>query len=128
MTVHAKASLRIMGEFDIESLSREIGLTASYSHKKGEIGRIRGAFNSDMWRISAPLDKDLPLQQHLEWLVEQMQGRYEVLERVKQFAKIDIFCSITSGEQGGFSLSPKALSIFNDLQINMEVSLILMDE
>ena len=117
-----------MGEFDVEALSQEIKLTASYSHKKGDIGQIKTVFDSDMWSISAPLDRNVPLQQHLEWIVEQMQNRYEVLERVKRFAKIDVFCSVTSGEQGGFSLSPKALSIFHHLQINLEVSLILQSE
>ena len=127
MKTYSKVSLRIMGDLDIESLTKEFGIKPSYSHKKGEIGPIQTVFDSDMWSVSAPLDDDLPLNNHLVWLVERLESQYHILKGLKTYAKIDVFCSFTSGEQGGFSLSPKALSIFHDLEINMEVSLILSE-
>jgi hypothetical protein len=117
-----------MGEFDVASLSEALALEPSYSHKKGVVGQIQTVFDSDMWSLKAPLDRTLPLEKHLEWLVDQFESRYEILKRIKTYAKIDVFCGITTGEQSGFSLSPKALSIFRDLEINLEVSLILSDE
>jgi hypothetical protein len=112
-----------MGEFDIASLSKDLGCEPTYSHKKGEIGQIRTVFESDMWSLTAPVDDSAPLEEHMMWLVEQLEDRYEALAKIKAYAKMDVFCSFTSGEQ---SFPPAALC--HDLQINMEFSLILLDE
>lgn len=128
MTNSSKASLRILGDLDLETLSQEIGFSPSYSHKRGDLGQIGTTFDSDLWMLSAPLDCSLPLNQHLEWLVQQLEPRYSILEKVRTAARIDVFCRVTLSEQGGISLSPKAMSIFHYLQINLEVSLILQSE
>jgi hypothetical protein len=93
-------------------------VTLKGSKRLGEI------ITTNVWGLRSPLDGDRPLQDHLEWLVEELRPRYERLGKIKSSARIDVFCSLTSPEQSGLSLSPKALSIFHDLQINMEVSII----
>jgi hypothetical protein len=126
MTTLSEASLRIMGDLDLGALTRDIGLTPTYSHKKGNTGPIQTVFETDMWRIETPIDRSLPLEKHLIWFVEQFEKRYEILRKLAHRHQVDIFCSVTTGEQSGLSLSPRALSIFHDLQIGMEVSLILL--
>lgn len=128
MTVRSKASLRIYGELDLEAITDEIGFSPSYSHRKGDVGQIKTVFETDMWSLAAPLARTERLDRHLEWLVDRLQNRYEVLERIKAHANVDVFCSVTAAEQDGFSLSPKAMSIFHHLQIEMEISLILGTE
>jgi hypothetical protein len=123
--MRATASLRIKGSLDQNAISKALDLQPDYCHSKGESGSIETVFDSDMWIVRSPLDKDRPLEDHLEWLVELMEPRYESLIAIKKNARVDIFCAVTAGEQDGFSLRPKALSIFSILQIDLEVSLIL---
>lgn len=126
--LNTRVSLRIIGEFNIEDISQELGLMPSYVNRKGEKDRFGEVFNSNIWVITAPLNKSESPEKHLEWLVEQFEGRYNVLRKMQTSSKIDIFCGLTSIDQSGFSFSSKTLSIFQNLQINLEVSLILLSE
>jgi uncharacterized protein DUF4279 len=121
----ADAALRIHGDLNLDEISQRLEMKPSYSHKKGEVGRIGRVFEFDMWSMKSPLENRMPLGKHLEWISETFEGKYEILQAIKLRAKIDVFCWVTSGEQDGFSLSPKALRIISALEIPMEVSLIL---
>lgn len=126
--LNTRISLRIIGEFNSEDISEELGLSPSYVNRKGEKDRFGEIFDSDIWVITSPLGKSESPQKHLEWFVEQFENRYDILRKIKNSSKIDIFCGLTSIDQSGFSLSPKTLSIFQDLEINLEVSLILLSD
>ena len=123
----SKASLRIISDRDLEHVSKQLGLTPSSFNKKGEINIIGRIQQTNVWGISSPLDTLLPLEDHLKWLAELVSDKKSTIEQIKRYANVDVFCSITANEQDGFSLSPKALSVFVDLQVDMEVSLILAD-
>jgi hypothetical protein len=126
--MRSKASLRVIGEFDGDALSQQLGLDPSSYTRKGDKNRLGETLEWDIWRLSSPLDKNLPLEEHLAWLIETLEPHYESLKQITPDARVDVFCSITANEQDGFSLSPRALSIFSDLKIKMEVSLILGSE
>lgn len=57
-----------------------------------------------------------------------IKDKYDNLREIKKFASIDVFCGLTSIDMNSFLLSPQALSIFHELQIGLEVSLILFDD
>lgn len=127
MSISSFVSLRIIGQLNIEELSHKLNLQPSNTHKKGEKDKIGRPFDTDLWSFRVQSNPGESLREQLELLVDTFEGKYKAIEEIKSRAKIDVFCSVTSTEQGGFSLSPKGLSIFQDLEINMEVSLILKD-
>lgn len=124
--INAKAGLRIMGVgLNLAAISHNLGIDPTYSHKEGDHINSREKQNQDMWILDSPLDKKKSLDEHLRWLVKHLSNHYDYLKSLKPVAKIDIFCSYTSeGEQAGFSLSPKSLSVFVELGIKLELSLI----
>ena len=128
MAVDSFVSLRIIGELDIDQLSEQLGIQPSDSHKAGEKDMIGRPYEDDMWTFTIKKPKRNALEKQLEMLVDTLRSKYGTLEEIKSNAKVDVFCAVTSYQQDGLSLSPKALSIFHDLQIKMEVSLILFDE
>lgn len=126
--INAKAGLRIMGKgLDLKAITVKIDIAPTHTHQEGEAARAGEKYQQDMWILNSPLEARKGLDAHLRWLVKQLKPHYEYLRSLKANAKIDIFCSYTSeGEQGGFSLSPQALSIFAELGIKLELSLITL--
>src|SRR5437773_6080987 len=126
--ISAAAGFRIMGEgLDLETISNRLGLTPTHMHRLGERTQSGDSYQQDMWLFDSPLDKKKGLDAHLKWLDQQLRPHYDYLRSLKPRAKLDIFCSYTSeGDQGGFSLSPKALAIFTELGIKLELSLITL--
>ncbi len=126
--MNAHAGIRIMGNcLDLESITSHLGIEPTHRHKEGEPAKCQENYCQDMWSLQAPLDKKKKLDSHLRWLVKFLSSHYDYLQALKPDAQIDVFCSYTfEGDQGGFSLSPKALSIFTALGIKLEVSLIAL--
>jgi hypothetical protein len=122
----AKASLRIMGKnLDLEAISSSLNLNPSHTHRKGESDRTKDKYRQDMWLLDSPLESERELDIHLRWLEEQLRPNYSYLKSLQTKAQIDVFCSYTSeGDQAGFSLSPESLSLFTELGIKLELSLI----
>lgn len=124
--ISAGAGLRIMGTgLDLVAISHNLGVDPTYTHKKGDRANYKEKHNQDIWILNSPLDKKKNLEAHLRWLVKHVSAHYDYLRSLKPRAQIDVFCSYTSeGNQAGFSLTPKALSLFVELGINLELSLI----
>lgn len=79
-----------------------------------------------MWSLNSPLGKREQLDKHLQWLVQQLTPHFVYLKSLKTIATLDIFCGYTSVGDGGLSLSPNSLSIFTELGLDLELSLILL--
>lgn len=124
--ISAGAGLRIMGTgLDLAAISHNLGVDPTYTHKKGDRANSKEKYNQDMWILNSPLDKKKSLDAHLRWLAKHVNAQYDYLRSLKTGAQIDVFCSYTSeGDQAGFALSPKALSLFVELGIHLELSLI----
>jgi hypothetical protein len=123
------ASIRITGEkLDLEAISSVLNIKPTHVHKKGDLDMTKEKYRQDMWLLTSPLSQKKSLDLHLKWLEKKLKPYYGYLVKLKSRAKIDIFCSYTSCDQlSGFSLSSTALSIFTELDVKMEISLIFLN-
>jgi hypothetical protein len=125
--IYSSAGIRIIGQkLGLEDISRELGLVPSHVHRAGEFDKFGEPYAQDMWLLESPLGKHRELDSHLEWLIQHLESRFGYLKTLKGQAKIDVFCGYTSIDDGGLSLSPEALSIFVELGIPMELSIIVL--
>jgi len=124
----AGAAFRIYGiGLDLDRTTRELGLRPDHQHKKGEPDPGKRAYSHDMWSLSSPLGKNQELELHLIWLAERLLScRAYILSLEKKF-KVDIYCwKNCYREQSSLVLSSKALRIFTELGLNLEVSLLCL--
>lgn len=126
--VYSKAGLRITGKFDPDKLTKDLELSPSFVNYSGKKDKFGETYKFNIWGLTSPLEKSVPLDDHLKWLIKRCKEKYEIFRKIKENNKIDIFCSITSIGQNGFSLNHKDLLIIGDLQINLEFSLIFLSE
>jgi hypothetical protein len=125
--IYAGAGLRIMGEdIDLDAISRELNLTPSHVHRRGELDKSGDQYAHDMWLLDSPLGKHEQLDAHLKWLGKQLKPHSGYLKSVKNIARVDVFCSCTAVGEGGLSLTPDSLSVSTELGLNLELSLILL--
>jgi Domain of unknown function (DUF4279) len=121
------AGLRIMGKgLEHEKISQKLGLVPTHTHRAGEIDKFGTPYPQDMWLFDSPLGKRKHLDTHLKWLAKQVEPSLGYLKTLKRKYKIDVFCTYTGNGDGGLSLSPTALSIFTELGIRLELSIILL--
>jgi hypothetical protein len=103
-------------------------LSPSFITHKGSQGLLNEVVSFNVWGINSPFDKTTPLEEHLQWLVSEFSGKHEILRKLMEDNNIDILCSVTLIGEDGFSLSPKSLSLISDLQVNLEFSLITLED
>lgn len=125
--LYSGAGLRIMGKgLEHEKISKKLGLVPTHTHQAGEIDKFGTPYPQDMWLLDSPLGKRKHLDTHLKWLVKQVEPSFGYLKTLKRKYKIDVFCAYTGNGDGGLSLSPTALSIFTELEIKLELSIIIL--
>ena len=123
--VYSDAGLRIMGEsLEHEKISQKLGLVPSHTHRAGEVDKFGLPYPQDMWLLESPLGERKQLDTHLKWLIKQLEPSFSYLKTLKKEYKIDVFCAFTGSSGGGLSLSPAALSLFTELGIKLELSII----
>ncbi|MBI3812788.1 MAG: DUF4279 domain-containing protein [Nitrospirae bacterium] len=121
------ATLRIYGNIqDASMIGMRLGLEPTRVRRKGE--PVEGSserIEIDFWEMTAPVTKDRPLEDHLAWLKARLLPRGSVLRDIKTALSVDLFCEYRSNHgQGGFSLSPEALSWILELEIGLEVAVV----
>lgn len=107
-----------------EKISQKLGLVPSHTHRAGDFDKFGLPYLQDMWLLESPLGKRKQLDTHLKWLVKQLEPKFDYLKTLKKKYKIDVFCACTGNSGSGLSLSPAALSIFTELGIKLELSII----
>ena len=109
------------------------GLIPTRSHRKGEANprrpRTMPVWKDDLWCLESPLDEDASLDSHLLWLSETLEPHTEILRELADAGHfVNIFCGYRSdSDQGGFSLSPEALSIISKVPVSVTFSILIHD-
>jgi len=129
-TFHAGASFRVHGAgLDLDRIMRTVGLAPTHTHKLGELSPQGRPYPSDMWFLDSPLGGTQPLEAHLNWLAERLLPRREQILHLKEEVKVDLYCWKTCyTEQSNLTLSSRALAIFRELDIPLDVSLIFLPD
>lgn len=129
-TFHAGASFRIQGvDLDMDGITRELGQRHTETHRRGEPNVIRKPYPTDMWSLRSPLGQHQDLELHLNWLAERLLPRKQFISSLSKEFKVDIYCHKTCyTEQASLTLSPHALRIFTELGMDLQVSLIFLQD
>src|SRR5947208_1337766 len=91
----SSASIRVFGEtLRPEDVGAALGLQATRMHHKGE---LRGRDHKVVWRESAwliksPLGKDRDLPEHLDWLLNAVEPKLDVIRSLSEKYRVDLFC------------------------------------
>ncbi|MEW6251096.1 MAG: DUF4279 domain-containing protein [Planctomycetota bacterium] len=119
-----RASFRLMGgSLDPQAVTRMLGIEPSNAHRRGDPGRGRRSppYREGLWSLRAPLDQTAPLEEHLNWLLDRLEGkRSEIEEFVRNGCRTDFYVgySIDSG-QGGPGLAPSLLRRLGDFGVRL---------
>jgi hypothetical protein len=114
---------------DIEGISRILNITPTHTHRVGELNVIGKPFPHDMWQLGTPLSGAESLDTHLRWLGDNLNPHYEFIRSLKANAEIYVYCGVNcDSDQCGFGLTSEALSIFTELGIKMEVTVLFDSE
>lgn len=124
----SKVAFTVQGkDLDLDKISQTLGLKPSHTHKLGDlISKAGKRYEHDMWSLDSPLGRLEPMDKHLKWLAEHLKPHRDFIQSLRGQAEVYVYCGYTFYDfQSAFSLSPEALSIFTDLGIPMEVSLLI---
>lgn len=95
-----------------EEIEAVLGLQASRTHRKGEQRSTRNklVWRESAWLLNSPIDKGRSLPEHLQWLLDAIEPKIDVIRSLSAHCKIDVFCGCSSeGGQFGFTLSETML-------------------
>lgn len=124
------ASIRIFGvDLDLDSISNQVGIQPSESHRKGDRSLASRSYSEDMWRIDSPHPKTESLDVHLSWLRRVLLPRYGFIRRLSREYEVSSYCGISvDGNDCRFRLPSEALRIFVDLGIAMNLTVIFISD
>lgn len=126
--VKSRAIIRIFGApLDFDLIASHLGVQPSRVHRMGDTLGPGGPFAHDLWSIGSPLDRSEPMDKHLLSLKQILKPHYDFLRSLKEEAQVRSFCGVVvDGEECTIQLSAEALGIFVELDIDLELSLILL--
>ena len=106
--VETHASLRIIhDDLDPEEITQQIGIQPTWAWRQGQL-RPKGNVISPIgiWGLTTNFMKSRDIRRHLDWLIEQMNGKEEILKELQaQGYRMDVFCYWLSNGQGGPTIS-----------------------
>lgn len=126
--VKSCAWLRIFGSsLNFGQISATLGVEPSEIHNAGQPMPSGQPIPKDMWSLRSGLPRISPMDSHLRWLDETLRPHFEFLRALKGMAEVRSFCGvIAEGEECTFTLSAEALTLFVELDIDLELSLIFL--
>lgn len=123
-------SLAIYGDsFEPDTITERLGLTPTRCGRKGDIRTSPHVKDlpprrNSFWLLTSPLADLKPLQDHLVWLIDQLEPRREVLEELTKEYKVRFICGFSSGNgQGGCTFDPTLLSRLSSFGIPLVLDL-----
>ncbi len=126
----SQASVRIGGEtLQPEEIGAALGLQATRTHLKGQQRSQRApirkaVWNDSMWLLSSPLGKDRDLAEHLPWLLDALEPKFDVFKSLSEKYQIVFICGFCSAHgQGGFVLDNVTLTRLAKLGVPVLVDL-----
>jgi len=123
----SRASLRISGDtLRPDQVSALLGLEATQSGVKGELfsNRHSAVRRTSFWILQSPLSESLPVEEHLQWLLNLIEPKVEFIGSLAEKWRVDFFCGFSSGNgQGGTIFDPILLRRLAHLGIPLVLDL-----
>lgn len=118
-------SLRVASRtIDCREISSILDMEASRTHAKGELFSPRSPSSKKLeeaiWLFELDFDEQLPLEKHIEGLLEILKGKAERLRKAKENCDVDLICCFsTENGQGGFVLNHDLLRELSLMKIDV---------
>jgi len=126
------ASLRIFGDnIDLDEVNDLLKVEPSSFNKAGDKFVYKGketsrTFEKDVWKLSSPLNEEIHLDEHLNYLKGILIDKSDAIGKLKEKYEIDIFCGYRSNcDHAGFKVNSKSLELFTELDVDFNVSVII---
>jgi hypothetical protein len=122
------ATLRIRGDIgNLDDITRLLGIQPTRTHKKGERKGPRSPeYKDDFWCFSPNIDEEKELSDHIDGLWDAIKNKKDVLLKLKEELKIDVFLGYRSNcDTAGIEIPYRCLELFNELKIPFGISIII---
>lgn len=129
--METQASLGVFGTgIDFESISQQLGMRPSHSHRAGEAGLTPRPYPQDLWLLESPLPTSETLDVHLNWLRRTLEPHYGFLRTLKKNEyEVRSYCGISvDGAKCRLDIPPDSLKIFVELGIAMDLTIIFVGD
>lgn len=124
-------TLRIFGEIrDFDEITKVVGVKPTYIHRKGDkLSEHSKPRLHDMWSYEPNISEEENLSVHLNALWAAIGQNSQAIKALKESLTVNIFCAYSSNcDHAGFSTSYQSLTIFNELEVPFDVSVMLLPE
>jgi hypothetical protein len=124
-------SIGVYGDsFEPDRITELLGLTPTRFGRKGEArSSPRGNVNlpprkNSFWLFTSPLPDHTPLQEHLLWIIDQVEPKQEVLRELANEYKVQFICGFSSENgQGGCTFDSALLNRLSSFGIPLVLDL-----
>ena len=114
--------------FSIAGSSLDLdGISETLNQKSAETGRAGmetavGVLTEDCWKMTSPLTPLKLLDEHLQWLREQLEPHVDYLRDLSRTAHLGVYIGFTlSQEQNGFVISPDFVRLFASFNASIDM-------
>jgi hypothetical protein len=124
----SKAAFCIFGDTpQPDEIDKDIGLLATNSGLKGErqskYPRAR-PLRTSIWILNCPLEDHLPLQDHLEWLLDALEPKLDIVRGIAKQYDAKLNCGYSSEHgQGGCTFEAALLERIARLEVPLALNL-----
>jgi hypothetical protein len=123
----SRASLWIGGDtLRPDQISKMLGLEATQSAVKGEHfgSRHIGVRRTSFWYLKSPLSDQLPMAEHLKWLLNVFEPKLDLIRSIPADWKVVLFCGYsTENGQGGVTFDADLLRRLGNFGITFVLDL-----
>jgi hypothetical protein len=125
----SRGSLRLFGETpQPEEIEATLGLKATCLYSNGQRKSSEGeaVWRESLWSLQSPLGDDANIADHVEWLLDSIERKRDVVRALSRKYRIDLFCGFSSANgQGGFTLNSVTIARIAKLGAPLVVKLYL---
>lgn len=124
-----EVSLRVFGQFgDPQRISELFNLSPAHAHRQGERrSNHTPEYPNDMWMYRPPnAGEDASIEQQLCAICDAFRSHHDSIRQLLATGQytVNLYCSYrSSGNQGGFDLTPAALELCCGVGISLAVSI-----
>jgi hypothetical protein len=108
-----RASLRISGDtLRPDEIGSLLGINPTKTRLRGgpRSSNSKQVWADSLWLLQSPLGDDCEPVQHLEWLLNSLEPKAEIIKGLADRFRVEFFCGFSSENgQGGFTLNAQLL-------------------
>ena len=110
---------------NLQQITEMLKVQPTHTHRVGDPDMLGRPLQHDMWRLESGLSAAESLSEHLEALRAQLVPAYDYLKSLKATTEMYVYCGLNcDSDQCGFSLTPGAVRIASELDIDLEITVL----